>query len=840
VIPSLLLFRRLFLRPLRADLLRTILTAVSIALGVSVVVAIDLAGKAAAGSFESSVETLSGKASLLITQLGGINQALLGELAQLPYPFKFVPRIEDYATRNGMGTALPFIGLDLVGAAFSGGTLPADELPSLHNPILAGTALGWRYGDRVNLVINDQVQQFTVAGVLPETTQNLGENNAIIADIGLAQVATRKLGRLDSIAVITPSYGSLAEWEKLLRRHVPPAAAVEPTGSGTDQNRKMLAAFRWNLRVLSYVALVVGAFLIYNTIGVSVVRRRTEIGILRALGATRRMVLLNFLAEAMFLGTIGAGIGLLLGRILAVGAVRLIGNTVEMLYVSSRPAAVDFTLGSVLTGLILGMGTSLVAGLAPAMEAARVTPVEAMARARRDYLTRIRWKQHLVVALCSLGGAVTAALQPPVSGRPLFGYLSALLLVLATAVLIPGVISASSLLAGRVIRRDLGVEAILALKGIRGSLTRTGILVCALTTAVGMMVAVAIMVGSFRQTVVLWMEGQLKADLYLRPAGSSAADRHPTIDPSVADVIEQVPGVEAVDRFRVYPISYEGLPASLAGGETSKVRASTATYFLPGENRSRILSILPVGDNVIVSEPFANKHHVQAGELIRLPLAGKWREFRVLGIYYDYSTERGFVIMDRRTLLKYLPDPAVSNLAVYLRPKAEVAQVRKQIEQAIGPHAVMIFTNSKLRHDALSIFDRTFRITWALELIAIIVAVVGIAGALLALAIDRRREFGVLRFLGASKSQIRKIVIAEAGFIGLLANTLGAALGTALSLVLIYVINKQSFGWTIQYHWPASLLLFASTTVFLATVVAGFLPGQTAVRIDPIEAVHEE
>jgi putative ABC transport system permease protein len=709
-----------------------------------------------------------------------------------------------------------------------------------HNPILAGAALAWKSGERVNLVINDQVRQFTVAGVLPKTTQNLSDNDVIVADIGLAQVVTRKLGRLDSIAVITPSYGSLAEWENLLRRNVPPAAAIERTGARTDQNRKMLAAFRWNLRVLSYVALIVGAFLIYNTIGVSVVRRRTEIGILRALGATRRMILLSFLAEAMFLGSIGAVVGLLLGRVLAIGAIRLIGNTVEMLYVSSRPAAVDFTPESLLTGLILGIGTSLVAGLAPAMEAAQVTPVEAMARGRRDYLTRIRWKQHLLVALFFTGGAVAAALQPPVSGRPLFGYLSAFLLVLTTAALIPGVISASSFLAGRVVQRSLGVEAVLALRGIRGALNRTGILVCALTTAVGMMAAVAIMVGSFRQTVVLWMEDQLKADLYLRPAGSSAADRHPTIDPSVGDAIEQVPGVEAVDRFRVYPISYEGLPASLAGGETSKVRASAATYFLPGEDRSRILSALPAGDNVIVSEPFANKHHIREGELIRLPLAGAWRPFRVIGIYYDYSTERGFVIMDRRTLLKYLPDPAVSNLAVYLKPKADVAQVRQQIERAIGPHAVMMFTNSKLRRDALSIFDRTFRITWALEFIAITVAVVGIAGALLVLAIDRRREFGVLRFLGASKRQIRRIVLAEAGFIGLLAIALGTALGTALSLVLIYVINRQSFGWTIQYHWPTSLLLLASTTVFIATVLAGYLPSQTAVRIDPIEAVHEE
>jgi putative ABC transport system permease protein len=348
------------------------------------------------------------------------------------------------------------------------------------------------------------------------------------------------------------------------------------------------------------------------------------------------------------------------------------------------------------------------------------------------------------------------------------------------------------------------------------------------------------MVGSFRETVQVWMNNQLKADFYLRPAGMSAADRHPTISAEIADRIERLPGVSAVDRFRAYPITYEGMPATLAGDESSRVRDSSSTRFLQGENADRILAELPKGNYAVVTEPFANKHHIRAGGTIRLRLPGGIQAFKVLGIYYDYSTERGFIVLDRRTLLKYLPDPGVSNLAVYLKPGADANRVRREIDSVIGGRAVLVFSNRTLRRGAIAIFDRTFRITYALEAVAMIVAVMGIAGAMLAMTIDRRREFALLRFLGAAQDQVRRIILCEAGLLGLFANGIGLALGTVLSLLLVFVINKQSFGWTIQFHWPVALLLGILTVVYIATVLAGLYPARTAIRMNPIEVIHDE
>jgi putative ABC transport system permease protein len=390
-----ILLARLLLRPLRREPLRTALTTFAVALGVAVVIAIDLAGQAAAGSFHSSLQSLAGKSDLVITATGGIDQTLLGTLVQLPYAFDFAPRIEDFASLNGKGEALAFIGLDLIGHRgeheFENGDVQntAQHLTA-GDSIWVGRGLGLRRGDQVSLLINDALHHFTVEGVLKDRSSEIGENNVIVADIGLAQQITGKLRKLDSIEATMPPGHSLNYWRQLLSTKLPFGATVEPQGARTDENRKMLAAFRWNLHVLSYIALLVGAFLIYNTISISVVRRRGEIGILRALGATRTVVTNAFLAEALFFGLAGSIVGVAIGRVMAEGAVRLVGSTVQSLYVSSQPAPVELSWGTLFMGLAIGLGISILAALAPALEASHVPPTEAMARGREEYVATVR------------------------------------------------------------------------------------------------------------------------------------------------------------------------------------------------------------------------------------------------------------------------------------------------------------------------------------------------------------------------------------------------------------------------------------------------------------------
>jgi putative ABC transport system permease protein len=844
------LFFRLILRPVLRERARSLLVIGAVALGVAVVLAIDLAGNAAAGSFRSSMETMAGDNDLEVTAAGGVPDAIVGQVARLPYPLRISAHIEDHATIVSTGEAVPLIGIDFIAEAngrrqnVEFGT-DDESFEHVNDPdaIWITRSPGRKIGDTLALLINDQRRDYTVRGFIPDSVQMSGDT--VVMDIAAAQQATGKTGRLDRILLKVPDQPGpdqrdIDTWQQRLQAALPAGVSVNPQGSQTAANRRMLSAFRWNLRILSYIALLVGAFLIYNTISVSVVRRRADIGTMRALGASRRAVLLAFLAEAALFGCAGAVIALPLGRLLAVGAVRLLGATVDALYISSRPGSLNLSLYSVLLAFTVGLVTAIASALAPAREASMVPPTEAMARGRREFVIRVERKRDAWIALALALAGTLSARVPAVEGKPLFGYLSAILFIAACALAIPALVDACMSAASATLRRWMGVEAMLAARSLAGSLRRTSVLVGALSTAIAMMTSVGIMVGSFRQTVITWLDSELPADLYLRAAGNPSADRHPTIALDLADRMARLPGVESVSRFRAYEIEYQGLPVTLASAEMSTRRPRAFSNFLSGRSPAGVIKELQASDAAVVSEPFAYKHHVKAGDRISLPLGGRLVTFRIVDVFYDYGNERGYILLDRPTMLRYLPDQAPSNLAVYLTPGADLEAVRDQIKRAAAHNDVIIFSNRDIRREGVRIFDRTFAITYALEAVAVIVAVLGIAGALISIVIDRRREFGLLRIMGATTTQIRKLILVEAGLIGILSNIAGLALGAVLSLVLIFVINKQSFGWTIQFHLPVLVLLSALGFVYVCTVLAGIYPARVAERLNPIEVMHEE
>jgi putative ABC transport system permease protein len=856
LIPRLKLFWRLMVKPLADEPVRTVLTVFAVALGIAVVLAMDLAGDAATGSFHSSLETLSGDQNFEITATGGLPDEIVGELVSRPYNWRITPRMEGFAVIVSEKKSLPLIGLDLIGesnrlfpetaAARAGriGEKPDSPLENLiaGDSVWVGESLGKHPGEKLQLLINDRSASYTVRGTYPDAN---GNESAIVMDIAAAQSILNRLGHVDLIYVRIPqsAFGvdiTLDEWQRRVQQVLPDGVQVRLAGASTNENRKMLAAFRWNLRLLSYIALVVGAFLIYNTISVSVVRRRAEIGIVRALGASRRQILAAFLGEAALIGVSGALLGIPLGRLMATVAVKLMAATVNALYVTSRPGSITFTIWSAVLALIVGTGVTLLSSWSPAREAASVAPVEAMARGRREFEIRAVKTSGLWFTLILAVASAAASRVPPIGGKPVFAYIATLLAVGAAVFAIPAFVDVAMRVGSKVLQKLLGVEALLASRSLAGSLRRTSVLVAALCTAVAMMTAVGIMVGSFRQTVVAWMDSELPADLYIRPAGNSATDQHPTISPELSDAIAKLAGVQTVQRLRAYEISYQGTPATLGSLDIANTPINRNTDFLSGRPTDSVLNELRGANAVIVSEPFAYKHYVKTGDSLELALGESRVSFRVADTYYDYSSERGMILMDRNVMLKYLPDPAPSNLAIFVKPGASVAAVRKEIENAAANYRILIFANGDLRSQAVQLFDRTFAITYALEAVAILVAVMGVAGALLALVIDRRRELGLLRYLGASSAQLRKLILTEAGLLGLLANISGVILGFFLSLILTFVINKQSFGWTIRLHWPVALLLGATSVVFVATLLAGYYPARMAIRLNPIEVVHEE
>lgn len=831
------LFQTLILRPLRRDLLRTLLTILAVALGVGVVIAIDLAGDAATGSFRSSLETLVGKTDLEIVANGGVDERFIGRLAALRVNARFAPVIETQGIVERLGSVTVY-GVDFIGQAGKGQARSV-AMPDLDTAVVVSSALAKRMsvhdGSSLSLALSDTARTFRVAAVA-----DAKEAEFVLLDIAAAQQALNQYGKLDRIEAFVSPHEDFARVEREIRSVLPASYRIEKPGTRSDENQRMLRAFRWNLRVLSYISLVVGAFLIYNTVSVSVVRRRPEIGVLRALGAGRHWVFWLFLSEALLFGLAGSLAGIVLGRVMAEGAVGLIAGTVNSLYVSSRPAAIAIGIPAVVTAILAGTAVAFLSALGPAREAMEVTPVEAMSRGVHEHHARLHTRRNLAWAILIALIAWPVSQLRPLNGNPIPGYAATLLAIAAMALAAPAVITFMAAATHSAARALWGPEGLLAVRGLAASLARSSVIVAALATAIAMMASVGIMVGSFRETVIVWLDTQLRADLYVRPAGRTGAGEHPALPAEAPALATSVPGVEAVDVFRAMEIEYQGRRASLGAGDSGIVRRYGRLRFLPGEDREAILRSLPDQDRVIVSEPFANKHGVHVGDVLDLPLGDRTVPVTVVGIYYDYSSERGWVIFDHSTLLKYLPNQPATNLAIYVRKDADATEVRHVLEQQLMEYGVIVVPNRALRQNAVTVFDRTFAITYALEGVAIAVAMLGAANSLLAMVLDRRREFGMLRYLGAAPTQIRRMILLEAGFLGVAANMLGLVLGFVLSLVLIYVINKQSFGWTIQFHPPLALLAGASTLVLAATVIAGIFPARAAARLNPIEVIHEE
>ncbi len=513
------LFQRLILRPLRRDLTRTLLTLLSIALGVAVVIAIELSGDAATGSFESSLTSLVGKVDYEITANGGVDEQYFARLAALPIDARFSPVIEEPIVIEGLGSTTLY-GIDLIAAANADNRSDGFAPEKFESSAIVSSDLAdrfhWNKGDSIAVRGRDKVSRFKIQFIAPK--QNTGW---IGVDIATAQELLDSYGRIDRIEVFLGTGEDAANAERLIKATVPPTWEVETPGARSEENRRMLRAFKWNLRVLSYISLLVGAFLIYNTISVSVVRRRTEIGILRAIGTSSRGVLFVFLGEAAMLGLAGSVLGIALGRFLASALVGMISDTVNALFTTSTPGAIAISPLSMAGALFAGTAVAFFSALIPAREAARIAPAEAMRQAVVEHRTRLHAGRDLAIAAAAIVCAVVLCQFGPIDGRPLPGYLATLFAVAAAALVAPAFVTAIIRSLRAILKGAGGAAGLIAGRSLVASLSRTSVVVTALATAIGMMVSVGVMVGEFsRNSAGVAQQPNSRADIYMRAEGT--------------------------------------------------------------------------------------------------------------------------------------------------------------------------------------------------------------------------------------------------------------------------------------------------------------------------------
>ena len=834
------------------------LSVLGIALGVAVAVSIHLANDSARRAFDLATEAVTGRAThQIVGGPSGLAESVYRDLRVGLGTRRAAPIVEgDAAAADFPGRTFHLLGVDpfaeepfrphlTARRQALGGRAPADALADLvARPGTAfissatAAALGLRSGDTLALRLRGGRREVRLVGLIEpaDALSARALDSLLVTDIATAQELLDAPGRLSRIDLIVPDDASGEALLGRIARALPAGVELTRAGARADAAAQMTRAFALNLTALSLLALVVGMFLIYNTMTFSVVQRRPLIGMLRALGVTRGEIFTLVMVEALVIGAIGTAAGLALGIVMAQGLLRLVTRTINDLYFVLSVREVILTPFALVMSAVLGLGATLAAALAPALEATGARPREVLTRSRLDARTR-----RAVPAAAWSGTALLAAggvlLLLPDAGVGM-GFLALFLVLIGCALLTPAAAIGLLSILGPMAGRSFGLLGRMAARGITSSLSRTAVAIAALMIAVSTTVGVGIMISSFREAVVQWLDGTLRADVYVSPPSLVGSRPDATLDPEVIRRLSRAPGVASASTSRgaIVPGPRGPVQVVAIGLEPGRVPG-----FRLRQGRPETVWPAFARGEVIVSEPYAYRHRARVGSLVRLRTDEGEQDFRVAGIFYDYGSSAGVVIMHRATYDRWWADRAVSSLGLYAAPGMDGSALVEtlQRESAGGPD-VVIRSNRALRDASLEIFDRTFAITGVLRLLTGIVAFIGVLSALMALQLERMREIGVLRALGLTPGQVWGMVTTETGLMGLIAGLLAMPVGILLAAVLVFAINRRSFGWTMPVDVQPTMLLQGLALAVGAALLAGLYPARRMARAQAAEALRDE
>ena len=834
-------FARLFWRQVVRQAWRhpilTALNILGIALGITVFLAIQIANREAIASFRSAAELTTGRAHLEIR--GDLDDALLPAVAAIPGVKAATPIVEGVVTFPGVpGEYLRILGVD----PFTGreifpfrlrdaGDHSLDLDDWLGDPEAIAVQPGFAKTAAFEVLAGSSIRTLRPAfRFIPETASARDDPRLVAMDIGWAQELFGRAGRVSSIQILLEDPSQSEILAEAVRRIVPADAQVSPPAARSQEMESMLGAFQLNITALSLVSVIVGMFLISNSVGAAVIRRRFEIAILRANGATRGEIRRLFLGQAALESLAGVALGIVLAPALAGWIANPVSQSVSSLYELVRIENSALSNRQMLEALAIGMGAALLAAWLPASEAADCNPARILHPGSGIEIFSPLRKRGFAWAILLLGAAVGLCYYSLGGGSKYSGFAAAGAIIAGFSFLVPWLALAVAFCC-----RKLGVLSRLATNHFVRSLHRNALTIAALAAAVAMAISVTVMIHSFRSSVQRWVGQTLTADLYIAPAANEIAGLQSFLPEESYAWAEARPEVLEIGTFREVPVRFREEPTTL-GVTNGKARGRLE--FLAGD---RAEEEFQSANSVAISESFANRFRVAAKEKISLPTPAGIQQFEVCGIYRDFTRDRGMILMPRALFDRYWPDNRVHSLALKLRDPSLGESVSHAFRERFGGEGqFVLYDNAALRQRVFDIFDETFAVTSVLRSIAIVVAVVGVLFSLSALVIEREREIGVLRAVGASRPQVLGVFLAEAVLIALTAALSGLASGGALAVVLTWVINKAFFGWTIDLNYPTLPLAATPLWIIGAALLAALIPAWRAARIAPARAVRFE
>jgi putative ABC transport system permease protein len=819
---------------------RAIVAIGVIALGVALGFSIHLINNAAFNEFSAAVKSLSGVSDLQVrgTQ-PTFDEALFPELAQRDGVALASPVLEVDATVPGKEDALTILGIDVFRAAAIAPDLigvPSEEKPfdTLADDavFLSPAAMEWlnlRQGDPLQLRSGTGIVTLRVAGGLMRARagQRIG-----VMDIGAAQWRFNQVGKLSRIELKLADGIDREAFRAELANTMRGRLLVTHTEDQEARTSNMSRAYRVNLNVLALVALFTGAFLVFSTQALSVIRRRRQFALLRVIGLERGQVLRQVLIEGAVLGTIGSLAGLAAGYGFAAAALHFFGGDLGGGYFPGVRPSVRFSPGAAVVFFLVGSLIALLGSAGPAWEAARTRPAPALKSGTEDTALSTLATPWPALAILVIGYVLT--LLPPVFGLPIFGYLAVALLLIGGIALMPRL---AALLFSGASRFASGAVSTLALARLGNAPNQASIALGGVLSSFSLMVAMAIMVASFRESVDDWLMQVLSADLYVR---SSANGNTGAFSPEQQRMIAALPGVARTDFLRSMQLTLDPAHPDVAliarpidAADPTRSLPITGEVIDPAQLPSDALPIW-------VSEAMTDLYGYTVGKRVSLPVGDKRHDFIVAGVWRDYARQFGAIQMRLADYRMLSGDMDADDAALRLQSDATAAETIEALKRLPFGDALEFSEPSEIRALSLDIFDRSFAVTYLLEAVAVIIGLFGIAATFSAQTLARAKEFGMLRHIGITRRQILAMLAAEGGFLTAIGILVGFVLGWCISLILVFVVNPQSFHWTMQLHMPWGLLFTVAAALLVSAGLTAVLAGRYAVSGEAVRAVRED
>ncbi len=829
------------------------LALVGLSVGVATIVAVDIATASSRHAFALSMDAVNGAAThQIVGGPDGIDERLYAQLqtsftlAGIAEPPAFAPVVDGYVTVGDRSLQLlgldPFAAVDLNARE---GETPAESLKVQDADLRqwftrdGAVVMAARTASELGLANQFDVdvggRTFTGVLVARLSDENRGYDALLLTDIAQAQEWMGMAGRLSRIDVRVPDGPDTLRILAALRSRLSPGLQLQETQTRSRENLDMTAAFTTNLQAMSLLALLVSTLLIYGAISFAVVQRRRTIGILRALGAIPRQVLVIILTEACVLGVVGATLGVLLGLVIGRELIQLVSRTINDLYFVVAVNSTTLPAGTVAKALIAGVGTAIAAALLPAFEAVSSTPQLGLRRSALEQRA-VDLARKLVIVSATL--AVAAGVVVFSSTRSLLaGFISLFMLLISVAALTPAVLRSLARAAASVFGRASPI-ARLAFGDIAASLSRTGVAVAALGMAVAAMIGVSIMVESFRESLHDWLQRTIRADIYVTAPGAGSGRPERRLDPDLLQSLLMTKGIANYSLSRRAVVETDKGPVPVNAVQLSA--PSLGTYVLTESEAASTWPAFKRGD-LVISEPLAWRLRLKVGDRLAVSTSSGPHSFSVAGVYREYGNDRGDMLMDLSTYRKFWHDDAVSAVGFYLQPGVAAADVIGRLEAVSrGRQALLIASNADIRALSMRIFDRTFIITRVLNWLAAGVAAVGLISSLLAWELERSRELAIVRSLGLTRGGTAVLIEAQTGFMGVAAMLAAVPAGVLTALVLIDVINRRAFGWRIDLHVNAAQFTHALVLSLGAALAAGLYPAWRAARAPIAAEIREE